>query len=105
MLARQMFGYAPSLVVTALVSFASVTFFTSLMSQSEYGQYSLAVNAMTMLIGVCFFWLQSAASRLMAQAMREGREAKLSRPFTTFLRSAAWCCWRLLRLGFFSARW
>jgi len=76
MLGRQMFGYAPALVVTALASFASVSLFTSWMSQSEYGQYALAINAMTMIIGVCFFWLQSAASRLMPQEIKEGKENK-----------------------------
>jgi O-antigen/teichoic acid export membrane protein/CelD/BcsL family acetyltransferase involved in cellulose biosynthesis len=72
-----MLGYAPALAITALTSFASVTVFTHWMSQAEYGQYALAINAMTMIIGVCFFWLQSASSRLLPQAVEQGRENQL----------------------------
>jgi O-antigen/teichoic acid export membrane protein len=72
-----MVGYAPSLIATALVSFASVSIFTSSMTQADYGQYALAINAMTMLISVSFYWLQGAASRLMPQAVEAGTESKL----------------------------
>jgi CelD/BcsL family acetyltransferase involved in cellulose biosynthesis/O-antigen/teichoic acid export membrane protein len=73
-----MFGYAPSLIVTAILSLASLSFLTSLLSHAEYGQYALAINMMTMLLGVCFFWLQNATTRLMPQAVIEGSEARLS---------------------------
>ncbi len=86
MLARHMAGYAPSLMVTSFFAFLSVTLFTSLMSQAEYGQYALTITSMTMLIGVGFFWLQSAASRLLPQAVAEGREEKfLSTLYGLFL--------------------
>jgi O-antigen/teichoic acid export membrane protein/CelD/BcsL family acetyltransferase involved in cellulose biosynthesis len=77
MLVRQMFGYAPSLLVTGLMSFASLYCFTRVMPPVEFGEYSLAITAMTMLIGVSFSWLQSAASRLMPHAVQQGKDGNL----------------------------
>lgn len=74
MLGRQIFGYAPSLIISGFVSFATVSLLTRLLPPEEYGQYVLAINAMSMLLGVAFFWLQSAASRLLPQAIKEERE-------------------------------
>jgi CelD/BcsL family acetyltransferase involved in cellulose biosynthesis/O-antigen/teichoic acid export membrane protein len=96
MLGRQMFGYAPSLIVPAIASFASVTFFTWQLSPEQYGQYVLAINAMSMLVGCCFYWLQSTASRLMPEAVREGRNAEL---FATLYSAFAVCGVVLLLLA------
>ncbi|MDE1900768.1 MAG: GNAT family N-acetyltransferase [Alphaproteobacteria bacterium] len=78
MLGRQIIGYVPSLVVPGIVSFATVYSFTRLLDPAQYGHYALAINVMTMLLGVGFFWLQSAASRLLPQAVAQGREASFT---------------------------
>ncbi|MDR3448278.1 MAG: GNAT family N-acetyltransferase [Alphaproteobacteria bacterium] len=93
-----MLGYAPSLVVTGIVSLASLSLFTDFLTRAQFGQYALAITAMTMLVGVFFSWSQSAASRLTPQAVREGTEAKL---YATLYAASAACALGVLAVAAF----
>src|SRR5665213_391618 len=77
MLTKHIIGYIPSLIIPALSSFAAVYCYTHLLTPSEYGHYTLAVNFMTLLNAVFFYWLQVSLPRLMPQAIREGRGNEL----------------------------
>ncbi|MDD4616424.1 MAG: oligosaccharide flippase family protein [Alphaproteobacteria bacterium] len=71
MLFRHIIGYAPSLLVPAVTAFLAVFAYTRLLSPSEYGHYALALNSMTLVNAIFFFWLQVSLPRLMPQAIRQ----------------------------------
>jgi O-antigen/teichoic acid export membrane protein/CelD/BcsL family acetyltransferase involved in cellulose biosynthesis len=77
MLARHVFGYAPSLIIPALTAFGAIFCYTRLLSPQEYGHYALALNAMTIVTAVFYNWLQTALPRLMPQAIKDGRALQL----------------------------
>ena len=77
MLGKHILGYLPSLLVPAITAFAAIYFYTRLLSPDEYGHYALALNAMTMLSAVFFYWLHVSIPRLMPQAVKENRAAPL----------------------------
>ncbi|MDX2028312.1 MAG: polysaccharide biosynthesis C-terminal domain-containing protein [Alphaproteobacteria bacterium] len=77
MFLRQIIGYAPSLLIPALVAFGTVFSFTRLLTPTEYGHYTLAVNTMALLGMVFFYWLHISLPRLMPEAIRKRRDAQL----------------------------
>lgn len=77
MLGKHVIGYIPASIIPALMSFGAVYGYTRLLDPEAYGHYALALNIMTLLGALFFTWLQTALSRLMPQAAREGTAAQL----------------------------
>ena len=85
MLAKHVIGYLPSLVVPALTAFAAIYCYTRLLTPREFGQYALALNSMTLLNAVFFYWLQTALPRLIPQAAKESGWRSCASPPIRFL--------------------
>ena len=100
MLARHMLGYAPSLVVPALTAFGAIFAYTRLLTPAEYGHYALVLNAMTLLIAVFYFWIQTALPRLMPKAIKENTASSLQA--TTYVAFTVVSFVLLLAVGVFS---
>lgn len=83
MLARQIVGYVPSLLIPAFTSFGAIYFYTRLLTTAEFGHYALTLSTMTLLNAVFFYWLQTSLPRLMPQAVKEGKSEPLR--ITTYL--------------------
>lgn len=83
MLAKQVLGYIPSLLIPAITSFGAIYFYTRLLSTSEFGHYALTLSTMTLLNAVFFYWLQTSLPRLMPQAAKAGSGEQLR--ITTYL--------------------
>lgn len=87
---RGLRGYLPANIVQGLVGLGSITVFTRLMGQREYGLYALGYAAMTLAHTVAFTWLEAAMARfLAAQPTPESRAHHLATLYRTFLALAA----------------
>ena len=73
MLGRHLLGYMPVQFSQALVGFGGVAVFTRILSADEYGQYALALAALSLTHIVTFTWLEAAVARFHARADRRGR--------------------------------
>src|ERR1700760_1491893 len=80
---RQIAGYGLASLIPALLSFVLVYVFTRMLPREEYGQYTLAWNAVMFGQAIFYYALAQGASRLYPMAQANG---------TT---------WNLLKSGYF----
>tara|TARA_R110000868_G_scaffold35549_4_gene127421 strand:- start:14495 stop:15952 length:1458 start_codon:yes stop_codon:yes gene_type:complete len=73
MLGRHLLGYLPVQLTQAIVGFGGVAIFTRLLSADDYGQYALALAALSLFHMATFTWLEAAISRFHARAERRRR--------------------------------
>jgi O-antigen/teichoic acid export membrane protein len=73
MLGRHLLGYLPVQAAQALVGFGGVAVFTRILSAEEFGRYSLAIAAVSLIHMASFTWLESAVARFHARADSRGR--------------------------------
>lgn len=68
MLGRHLLGYLPVQLTQAIVGFGGVAIFTRLLSADDYGQYALALAALSLFHMATFTWLEAAIARFHARA-------------------------------------
>tara|TARA_R110002072_G_scaffold156768_10_gene307339 strand:- start:775 stop:2232 length:1458 start_codon:yes stop_codon:yes gene_type:complete len=68
MLGRHLLGYLPVQLTQAIVGFGGVAIFTRLLSADDYGQYALALAALSLFHMASFTWLEAAIARFHARA-------------------------------------
>ncbi|WP_339748329.1 lipopolysaccharide biosynthesis protein [uncultured Maricaulis sp.] len=75
MLGRHLLGYLPVQLTQAIVGFGGVAIFTRLLSADDYGQYALALAALSLFHMASFTWLEAAIARFHARAETRRRLA------------------------------
>ncbi|WP_417483969.1 lipopolysaccharide biosynthesis protein [Maricaulis salignorans] len=68
MLGRHLLGYLPVQLTQVIVGFGGVAIFTRLLSADDYGQYALALAALSLFHITTFTWLEAAIARFHARA-------------------------------------
>lgn len=84
MLSRHLFYYLMPNLAQALASFGTVALLTRLLSDAQYGRFSLVFTIMTIVHYAVFTWTEAAASRFYASAKEENN---IANHFKTLLTS------------------
>jgi O-antigen/teichoic acid export membrane protein len=72
---RGVVGYLPVNAVQAVVGLLTLVLFTRLLSPSQYGEYAIAFNVMSLVYTAMFVWLEAAMARFHAAEKEAGRLA------------------------------
>jgi O-antigen/teichoic acid export membrane protein len=88
MMARHLVAYLLPNLAQAVASFGTVAILTRLLSDAEYGRFTLVFSAMTLLHYLTLTWVEAAAARFYAEADERGEKAD---HFASLIRAFAWC--------------
>lgn len=84
-LGKSALQYLPAVVWPAILGVAGVAIFTRLFATDQYGLYTLALTAVTIVVALLAGWLQQSVLRYQPRYSNEGREAEFAAKLNTLL--------------------
>lgn len=88
MMGRHLMAYLIPNLAQAVASFGMVAILTRLLSDDDYGRYTLVYAAMTLAQYLSVVWIEAAAARFYADAAEKGEKPA---HFTTLITLFSWC--------------
>jgi len=77
LLVAQVLNYIPGSIMPAFISLASAAIFTRIFSALEYGQYSLVMSVIALIVAISSQWLQQAINRYLSAATNDKERQRI----------------------------